>query len=527
MNVTFRADASIEIGTGHIMRCLTLADALKEQGAHCHFICREHEGNLIELIKEKGHTVTALPIKSGAEGNASFEAQLAHSHWLGTTQKEDAEQTLSALKAHQTKSDATTQLTDWLVVDHYALDAQWERALKPYTKKIMVIDDLADRLHECDLLLDQNLGKTPADYYELAPEHCALLLGPQYALLQPQYAELHPRTPPRQGPIKNILIYFGGSDQNDLTGMAVRALLELKQPDLQINVVMGSSYSHKANLKELAKTYSNLLLHQNLPSLALLMLKADLSIGAGGSTSWERCCLGLPSMVITLAKNQEPIADALMQQGLAIWLGVEQNISKSKIKSSLTEILNQQEKIVDWSKRCLSITQGLGASNIASYMLLNKQTPLRARLARLTDKNLLLEWANDHVTRVNSFNTNSITSEQHRSWYYQKLRSPDTCKLYILESELNSLPIGQVRFDWLTDKQAWQINYSICAAARGKGLGTKLLEKALEEMNKTTGSFQALGEVKHQNDASKKIFENLNFQKNNAQDKIIYSKTIG
>lgn len=526
MNITFRVDASIEIGTGHIMRCLTLADALKEQGARCHFICREHEGNLIELIKEKGHNVTALPIRSGAEDNASSEAQLAHSHWLGATQQEDVEQTLGALKVHHTKGDTTAQLTDWLVVDHYALDTQWERALKPYTKKIMVIDDLADRLHECDLLLDQNLGKTPADYYELVPEHCALLLGPQYALLQPMYAELHPRTPPRQGPIKNILVYFGGGDQNDLTGMAVRALLGLKQPDLQIHVVMGSSYSHKASLKELAKTYSNILLHQNLPSLALLMLKADLSIGAGGSTSWERCCLGLPSMVITLAKNQEPIANALMQQDLAVWLGTEQDVNKSKIEDSLTETLSQQEKLIEWSKRCLSVTQGLGASNLADYMLLNKQTPLRARLAKLADENLLLEWANDAVTRASSFNTNLIKSEQHRSWYYQKLRSPDTCKLYILESELNSLPIGQVRFDWLTDKQAWQINYSVCAAARGKGLGNKLLRKALEEMQKETSPFLTLGEVKHQNKASMKIFENLNFQKNYAQDKIIYSKAI-
>lgn len=523
MNIIFRADASLEIGSGHIMRCLTLADALKEQGATCTFICREHQGNLISLIKDKGQQALSLPVSSSENNTQEFisnERKLAHADWLGVTQEEDAQQTLAVLKdclAANNKNIENNKnkekIFDWLVVDHYALDITWEKLVKPIANKILVIDDLADREHLADILLDQNLGKSPSDYQQLVPENCALLLGPEYALLQPEYAELRPRTPPRQAPIKNILIYFGGSDKQDLTGLATQACLQLNKPEIQLNVVMGSSYQYKSKLEELVQQHTCIQLHQNLPSLAPLMVQADLAIGAGGSTSWERCCLGLPAIIVTVAENQVPIAKELHQQKLVNWLGNIAEINIHSFKNLISNILNNNINIEDWSKRCFNLTKALGVNKLSGYLLLNQEVELQVRLANLDDEKLLLDWVNDPETQKNSFNTLFITPEQHRQWFYQKLRQPNNCKLYIVETDKN-LPIGQVRFDWQEDKQAWQINYLLAPAARKNRLASKVLKTALEQLRKKSEQQLVIGEVKQSNLPSQKVFRNLNFNEN-------------
>ncbi len=150
MRVVFRADASLNIGSGHVMRCLTLANALRESGASCFFVCREHPGNLLELIREQGFEAIGLPLPKTFESlhGKHSSSRLTYAGWLGDSWQRDAEQTLAALNG---------ELADWLVVDHYALDSAWEESLRPACRRLLVIDDLADRDHRCDLLLDQNL----------------------------------------------------------------------------------------------------------------------------------------------------------------------------------------------------------------------------------------------------------------------------------------------------------------------------------------------------------------------------------
>lgn len=210
MRVVFRTDASLQIGTGHVMRCLTLADALRKQGAECQFVCRAHEGHLLDHIRFCNYEVHALPNSSSY---IASESDPVHASWLGVDWLTDAQQTCHFLGYKE---------FDWLILDHYALDHRWEATLRPYFKHIMVIDDCADRQHICDLLLDQNYGSSAERYADLVPTDCTQLHGPKFALLKPIYAQLRAEQDIRSGLIERVLVYFGGgADPMDLTGMAL------------------------------------------------------------------------------------------------------------------------------------------------------------------------------------------------------------------------------------------------------------------------------------------------------------------
>jgi UDP-2,4-diacetamido-2,4,6-trideoxy-beta-L-altropyranose hydrolase len=245
MKVVFRVDASLLIGIGHVMRCLTLADALKTQGALCYFISREHPGHLLDVIEQRGYQVNRL---EAPLTHAINESELTHAAWLGSTWETDATDTAAILADLQ---------PDWLVVDHYALDHRWEGALAPHYRKLLVIDDLADRPHRCDLLLDQNLGRQPQDYVGLVPTHCQVLTGSQYALLRPEFAALRPYSLQRrqaQPALRQLLISMGGVDQPNATGQVLQALKTCALPaDCRITVVMGLAAPRLQNVQELAR----------------------------------------------------------------------------------------------------------------------------------------------------------------------------------------------------------------------------------------------------------------------------------
>ena len=504
--MVFRVDASLQIGTGHVMRCLTLADALTQHGADCCFICREHTGNLIDLIRNRGYLVDELAVQSIQDADTVNSSTLMHAAWLGASPQQDAKACQPILQARQ---------PDWLVVDHYALDATWETELRPYCKKLMVIDDLADRNHDCDLLLDQNLvADLNCRYDPLIPIHSARLLGPEFALLQPQYAHLHPRTPPRILPIQRLLVFFGGTDPYNLTSKAISAFLALERSDLIMDVVIHSSAPHADEIRKQVKSHNTIVLHETLPSLALLMLKADVAIGAGGATSWERCCLGLPSLVITLAENQKPIAAELNRHGLIRWLGHANEVSVSMLRTALADLCAEND-ITDWSQRCMTWVDGKGTQRVAASMMLNANTQLRARLARADDEVLILRWANDPLVRCNAFNSDPIAAENHRVWFYKRLRNPESCRIYIIETADERLPIGQVRFEYNEHASAWEIHYGLDSIARNRKLGAVFLQTAMQAFRNAIGhGALVLGQVKADNIPSRKVFKNLGFKSN-------------
>ena len=308
--ILIRCDASLSIGSGHVIRCRTLARELHRGGAEVSFLCRRQPGDLISLLEQE-FSVLGLPEQSLVACTQS-EGRDLYSAWLGCSQEQDASQCLEILAA------AGIYTTNWLVVDHYGLDARWEARLlaglsgDDTPPRLLVIDDLADRLHKADLLLDQNFfGKTTdCRYRGLVPAPSCQLLGPHYALLGPEYAQFHPLVSPRTE-LRRVLVFFGGVDPGNLTGRALEALLDPALADLAVDVVLGLQSAHRKAVEELVVSRPYTTLHDPLPSLAGLIARADLAIGGGGATTWERASLGLPSLVVALAANQLPVAEAI------------------------------------------------------------------------------------------------------------------------------------------------------------------------------------------------------------------------
>ena len=357
MRVFFRSDASTQIGSGHVMRCLTFADVLREKGNECQFICRKHEGHMMSLIEQRGYRVKALPT---SRKKVKLTGEPEHASWLGCDWKEDAEQTQQAIGS---------EIISWLIVDHYALDHRWHQSLRLSTKHLMVIDDLADRPLDCELLLDQNFGSSATRYAGLVPQGCLQLHGPEYALLKPVYAKQRAKMQQRTGQIQRVLIYFGGgADHADLTGQSVRAFYNQELSDIHLDVVVSESYAHLFSLHAIAALRGNVSVHMQLPNLADLMAQSDLAIGAGGTTTWERCCMGLPSIVISIAKNQQPACEALAQANLIRYLGHMSSVTIEKIELEVKRLSRDSSKILALGKSSMGLIDGKGVIRVAERM---------------------------------------------------------------------------------------------------------------------------------------------------------------
>jgi UDP-2,4-diacetamido-2,4,6-trideoxy-beta-L-altropyranose hydrolase len=357
MKIIIRVDSSKKIGSGHVTRCLTLAVGLRDLGVIIEFVARDHSGSMIAQINNKGFKVNLLPAPSIVKQIKNLNE---YEEWLGVKQSIDANETIQIISNME---------VDWLIVDHYALDHKWEKRLRPYTGKIMVIDDLANRIHDCEILLDQNLFKDISTRYQgKTPKHCIHLLGPKYALLQPDYAKFRKQVQPRQQPPSNLLIFFGGVDQHNLTGLTLAALKSVDAL-FNVDVIMSKQSPHYKMIKNQIDDMLDVQLYSDLPSLAPLVLKADLAIGAGGSTTWERLCLGLPSLVVTLADNQRVANNYLYQLGLIDLIGDIEVVTKADIVASIERKLNyNSNSIKHYTKNCMEICSGQGINFVTNAL---------------------------------------------------------------------------------------------------------------------------------------------------------------
>ncbi|MCC6278780.1 MAG: UDP-2,4-diacetamido-2,4,6-trideoxy-beta-L-altropyranose hydrolase [Oligoflexia bacterium] len=358
MKAVLRADSSAKIGTGHLARDISLIEALQHKNWQVEVISRMLPGTALDLLKRTGAKLHILPHSD--EMVSQDEPLLLHRDWLQTSWQKDSAQCEAILKSIK---------PDWVIVDHYALDMRWEKVIRPLTKGILVIDDLADRHHDCDLLVDHNYYfQMEHRYKDLVGSKCKTLLGPKFALIRTEFREQRLRMQNRSGRIERLLVFMGGIDLERNTEKCLRAIGQSELKDHQIDVIVGLKNPFRAEISECAKNLKNSRIHVQPPNLAPLMAEAHLAIGAPGSTTWERFTLGLPSVLMTVAKNQRQLAEDLERQGLIYYLGESQNVSTEQISTTLDGINRNPQECTNRGLRCATIADGQGPDRIINAM---------------------------------------------------------------------------------------------------------------------------------------------------------------
>ncbi len=461
MKIAIRVDSSLQIGSGHVMRCLTLADILKND-AEILFLCRPHEGNLIFHIREKGFLVRVLEKPTGIS-----DSNLIHSEWLGATQKQEIDQCLNLLRE---------EYFDWMIVDHYALDIVWQSAMKKYYKKLLVIDDLGDRKHSCDVLLDQNHGSNQRKYYNLVPKKCLLLMGPEFALLREEFAKMRNKSLKRRlDPVlKKILINLGGVDKKDQTTEILKRLNDCNLNNkIEIIVVLGQKAPHLNSVKDAANnSLYNVTVKTGVSEFAQLMSSADLAIGAGGTTTWERCCLGLPTIQLVIAENQRALTDALSSIEALIYLD-----SLDDIQSA---IIMAQKNLKDLSINSLSLVDGMGAKRVASMICMSNfcelnLTPYQCQSKR--DLLSILKMRNDYRIRKWMNNKETISQNSHFNFVHNLFNKKD-CRYLVLRE--NHKIIGTLNFTKINAiNETAEFGLYANPFLKEKGRGEKLINAAV------------------------------------------------
>jgi len=503
MKIIFRADASLKIGTGHIMRCLTLADELKNRGAEVGFICRDLPGNLADFIRSKSYDIYLL----SATDDSFDENKSKYNEWLGVSTKTDAVETHGVL--------LNFEPVDWLVVDHYALDENWENIQRDVTDNILVIDDLADRPHDCDLLLDQNFyAEIDGRYTDLVPKYCQQLLGPKYTLLRKEFRDVRSQIKKRQGEVRKIFVFFGGVDATNMTSKIIDVVVRAGLDTINFDVVIGSTNPHRVYIEKLCEKVKNITLHIQVNNMAQLMSEADLCIGSGGTVTWERCCLGLPAMAFSVAENQQLLLQDSAKAGLVYVADVE-TPSSDEIEFHLKALLQNSHLREHISQIGLNTVDGKGVLRLANMLI---KPELELRLAVLSDMEKIYTWRNDVSVRQYSHNPAEIDYTKHQLWYEKIV---DDCDRPVLIASIAGKDLGVVRFD-INDYQA-EVSIYLIASMQGNGYGSALLsagEKWLIQYRKNIKNIVA--EILPENIASQKLFESSGYVPNT----IRYQKSI-
>jgi len=495
MTIIFRTDASQQIGSGHVMRCLTLADILKKRGTDVIFICREHSGNLIWQIEAKDYAVLRLP-QADIEYTAAPE-DLAHAPWLGVSWEQDAVDTIAIL------GDIRPQ---WLIVDSYAIDRRWEQMLRPHVERIMVIDDLSDRPHDCDVLLDQNLYQAMEMRYEkLVPKSCHNLLGPRYALLRTEFASARKDLRQRDGHVRRILVFFGGVDPTNETEKTLQALAEISDRQFEVDVVVGIGNFHKEQIRNICAVHEGFHFHCQVANMAELMAAADLAIGAGGTATWERCAMGTPAILTVVADNQKELAEAGARKGLFFYMGESHSVSSEKLLNVLKFSLCVPETLQYYSVNCLTFVDAKGGGRVANILF---PPQIIIRQASLADCDSVYEWRNAEETRRYIFNAEPISVEIHRSWYCNSLKNPNRI---LLIGEIDNKPVGVLRYDFSGDEAL--ISIYLVPGVQGAGVGSQLLRCGSQWVRENSRYIKVIkAEIFRDNIASIRAFESAGYK---------------
>ncbi|WP_372426827.1 UDP-2,4-diacetamido-2,4,6-trideoxy-beta-L-altropyranose hydrolase [Salinarimonas chemoclinalis] len=458
MSVLVRVDASRERGLGHLARCLALADALRARGASTVFASLALPDAAKALIAAQGHAALALP-PLAADAAAAVATLGPEREWPANLQVADAAATLAAARTAGLAPER-------IVVDHYGLGTPWEARAAADVAHVTAVDDLG-RAHACDLVVDQNAGRDRADpYVDRVPAGCRRLLGPGFALLRREFADLHPAARVRSGPVERILVSVGGADAGDATGAVVAALVRAGLGERALDVVVGALYPHLERLRDACAVLPRATLHVQTDRLAALMIQADLAVGAGGGTTWERCALGVPSLVLTLAENQRAPVRAAAAEGLVYAPdvapgdieGLAIHLAALDANASLRGFL---------SERGLARVDGGGAARVAAVIL---PAPIALRPATAADAVALHAWRNDPQVRAVSRENAPIPFDRHLAWLARVLADPQRD---LLIGEADGAPVGVLRFDRSGEEA--EVSIYLVPGASGRGAGSDLL----------------------------------------------------
>jgi len=504
MHIAFRADASLAIGKGHIKRCLTLAEMFvaseKVRGVEVKitFFTTPHSGHITNEIVSAGFEVCYLP-----SPKAHIDIENTQT-WLGHSQHEDAINCIN-------KIISSKQRFDWLIVDHYTLNYEWHQQLRPFTQNLMVIDDLANRIHDCDLLLDQTLARHASDYKPHTPKYCQLLLGEKYTLLRNEFPLHRVQAQEKRASITDlnqchILVSIGGFDADNVSDKVVNALIILKQtkPNITASIVLSSQSPHLASIQDKIGAYQWILLEIDCQNMAEIMINADIGIGASGSTAWERACLGLPTISIEIADNQKFVSAALEKQGAIINLGNHKKLSEKKIVSALDEIINNKNLTLyhNMVKQCFTCCDGLGADRV--YQAMSACT-FSVRAASETDRDIIFSWQSNSQIRKYFRHPQPVEYAKHIQWYDMAIKS-NQYHLFIIQHA--KLPVGMVRLDE-SDENTLEISILIDPLMQGKGYAIR----ALEQIKNMYYQREITAYVHQENTASHKLFKRAQFIK--------------
>jgi UDP-2,4-diacetamido-2,4,6-trideoxy-beta-L-altropyranose hydrolase len=441
MRVLIRADASPTIGSGHIARCLTLARVLRGQGSHVAFACRKLPGHRLDMLSAEGFETFALP---------------------DLYCDEDPQQAIESMLPWQADIDALDLLLaghagfDWIIVDHYGLDHHWQTAARRWAHRIAAVDDLATRRYSVDLLLNQNLSGLSENYSPLLPEGCRTLLGPRYAMLREEFncpaIEIKPTA-------RRVLVNFGGFDAAMQTHHAMLALADFNQ--LQVDFVAGAENPAWAQMQALAETRPNWRLHSFVSDFHQRMTEADLFIGAGGGTSWERAAMGLPTICIAVSNNQQANGEVMAAAGAHVFMGAREQVSVEQLRDAIGFVTGNHYLRQSLAERSRQLVDGRGAERVAVALA---GAVLKVRAATLDDAQLLFDGRNAETVRRWSLDSGVIDWPQHLNWLTASLRNPQRL---LLIAEADDGAVGVVRYDL----RGFEAEVSIYLLERRMGLG--------------------------------------------------------
>ncbi|MGA9814538.1 MAG: UDP-2,4-diacetamido-2,4,6-trideoxy-beta-L-altropyranose hydrolase [Terriglobales bacterium] len=479
-----RADASIAMGTGHVMRCLALAQAWQDQAwqdqaGQCIFAMAETTAASQERIR--GDRFETLPV-------AAIPGSL-----------QDAAQVVKLARARN---------SSWIVLDGYQFDVEYQRRLKAAGLKVLMVDDTGHAgAYVADLVLDQNAHATK-DFYQQRESYSQLLLGPRYALLRREFRPWREWKREIAPVARKVLLTVGGSDPDNVSIRIIRGLGLLAENNLETTIVAGGANPHIDSLEEeIGRMGGRFRLVRDTFDMPRLMADADVAISAAGITCWELCLLGLPAVLIDVAENQTPVAHELERRGVAIYAGRSQQVTPEEIAARLRLLLAVPERRAAMSERGRRLVDGGGAERVVSAM---QPLILHLRPAERKDCRLLWEWANDPVTRAAAFSTEAIPWEHHQAWFEDKMEDPN-CLLLIGENS-EGRPVGQIRLD-LRSEQEGEIDVSVSPDARGSGVGSRLIDLGVREAFARTDAECLHAFIRRENEMSVRAFERAHFLK--------------